>query len=269
MTRILEVNPSRVLQLIKNDVTSQYRKILLWSCVAMLIAFGFSLIAYSEDRVPLQNFIPFVLILFSGAIFTSVQYAELKNSSSRSFYLTIPCSALEKHLSKALLSGPIYLAFFAVIYNLYMPASASILGLIFKTDYVYRGWYLPPDGTSGPLNWPGGTTVTVYFLLLSYLRVHALTLLGATYFRGLVMAKMILSVAAFLASLVFVTEISGLIVCGDVPFSAAESCSQRLTRYLVSNHLADMAVVSGIVDWLLIAWLHFIAYTSLKEKQVS
>jgi hypothetical protein len=115
------------------DLWQNYPRHLL--ILAGLLAFSFLVFTALEDSdqfkpgaIPTEigllkfhlTFFP-ALLLGGGAIFTSLAFRELSSKSSRCFYLVLPASALEKCLSKWLLSALVFPVVLLALYQLFLP----------------------------------------------------------------------------------------------------------------------------------------------------
>jgi len=119
----------RFVLLLRNDVLEQWRKI--W--IATLALAGVGLLVYIlnvEPRAAVKPAIyaglfPYVLIA-GGLIFTSLIFADLHHPLQRFRFLTLPCSNLERFLSRYLLSAPLFYLYVLATYAAFDWAAGRI-----------------------------------------------------------------------------------------------------------------------------------------------
>src|SRR5688572_7721339 len=102
-----------------NDLLQQWRKI--W--IGTLALAGSGLVAYLTNVDPQAAVRPTLYealfptaLLGGGLIFASTIFADLHHPLRRFHYLTLPCSNLERFLSRYLLTGPIFYLYVLAAY---------------------------------------------------------------------------------------------------------------------------------------------------------
>jgi len=139
-----------------------HRKLILW----LIVIFGL-LFLFTANTSP-ENSLLFHLGLFAGgAVISSAAFKELHDPNYNIHYLTLPLAAEIRYLALWLITGPLYLSIFILLYTL------GILAHFLGGTY----WGTLDDGTS------------FFMLALNYLVLNALFLSGSIYFKRLALLK--------------------------------------------------------------------------------
>jgi hypothetical protein len=240
----------RLLRLFHRDLLQQGRKI--W--IATLALGGIGLIVYLLDLDPrsvekpelYRVWFPAALI-GGGLIFTSTIFVDLHDSLQRSYFLTFPCSNLERFLSRYLLSGPLYYVYALIVYAVVDTLAAVLGNTALGTSAAavapfYRG---------------------MLELTLAYFGLHALMFCGAIYFRSHALIKTLLSVLTIWLGLVLTQLLALRIFYWDYFTTLLPVESAVPMPALVPG--PAMKVAAGL---LLSLWVLFIAYQCLREQEL-
>ena len=99
-------SPQRLWLLIKRDITIGYRGTLIAAAAVGGFVLLFSLLSAIDTRNDPYYYGMYAALLFLGGyIVTSLAFREVHREESGTFYLTLPGSALEKYLSKLLVTS--------------------------------------------------------------------------------------------------------------------------------------------------------------------
>jgi hypothetical protein len=186
----------RFLNVLRNDLLQQWKKI--W--IASLALAGLGLIVYLTNVEPrAENLADLYLgllpsVLFGGGLlFTSTVFADLHHPLQKFHYLTLPCSNLERFLSRYLLSAPLYVLYVLVAFVLFDWVAAGISQALLGARATAFIAFDPAELRS----------MIAHFLLL-----QALMFLGAVFFRSHVLIKTVLSVALIVLALTVIALVS-------------------------------------------------------------
>ena len=241
---------SRFRRLFCNDLLQQWKKI--W--IATLAVVGLGLVAYLTNLNPpnvakpeLYAVLFPIVLLVGGLIFTSTIFADLHHPLQRFQYLTLPCSNLERFLSRYLLSAPLYYLYVLVVYAVF--------------DWVAALTAHALTGRSAAAFAPFEPRILLF--TLDYFGLHALMFGGAIYFRSHALIKTWLSVVLIGFGLVAVQFLAVAILFWSY-FTSLLPLKLTAPIRLVSVPLP--VIVVGAV--LLYLWVLFIAYVCLREHEV-
>jgi hypothetical protein len=240
----------RFKRLLCNDLLQQWRKI--W--IATLALAGAGLIAYLTNVDPQASAKPALhLYLFSavliggGVIFTSAIFADLHHPLQRYHYLTLPCSNLERFLSRYLLSAPLYYLYVLIAYAIFDWVAGWISNALMGTSAVP---FAPFERRMQELT-------------LEYFGLHALMFGGAIYFRSHALIKTMLFTAVIAFGLI-VVQLAAVRIFFWSYFTALLPVAASAEIRLISLPLSVQAA-AWILLWL---WVLFVAYRCLGEHEV-
>jgi hypothetical protein len=243
-------NTSRFVRVFSNDVLQLWRKI--W--IATLALAGVGLICYLTNVDPRAIERPALyVVLYSsflvggGLVVTSTIFADMHHPLQSAQYLTLPCSNLERFLSRYLLTGPIYYLYVLIGYTVFDLAAALIADWMMGT----RGARFAPFSAQ------------MWDVTLFYFGVHALMFWGAIYFRSYTLIKTALAVVLMWAGLALVALISIRIAFWD---HFTTLLPNETTTAINMYHVPLPVVAAGCV--LLYLWVLYIAYQCLREHEV-
>jgi hypothetical protein len=240
----------RFLNLLRNDLLQQWKKI--W--IATLALAGLGLIAYltnvdpgSPQKPELYAVLFPIVLIGGGLIFTSTIFADLHHPLQRFQYLTLPCSNLERFVSRYLLSAPLYFLYVLIVYAAFDWVAALLAqGLMGKSAEAFAPF-----------------EPRMRELMLVYFQLHALMFGGAIYFRSHAAVKTVLSVVLIGFGLLLVELVAVRIFYWD-HFATLLTLKPELPVVLFTvDPLAK--IVTGFV---LTVWVLLVAYRCLREHEV-
>jgi hypothetical protein len=245
-----QFNTSRFVRLFSNDVLQQWRRV--W--IATLALVGIGLICYvtnvephAATRPALYEFLFSVVLIVGGLALTGVIFTDMHHPLRSAQYLTLPCSNLERFVSRYLITGPLYYLYVLVGYAIFDWAAALIADAVVGA----RGAPFAPF------------SLRMREIALYYFGAHALMFAGAIYFRSHALVKTALSVVLIWLGLLLVFMIALRLIYWD-----------RFTTLLPDESIARIHFVA-IPFWvqmiaaaLLYLWVLFIAYQCLREHEV-
>ena len=241
----------RFLHVLRNDLLLHWKKI--W--IATLALAGAGLVAYLTNVDPgaaarpalYLGFFSFVLI-GGGLIFTSTMFADMHHPLQRFHYLTLPCSNLERFLSRYLLSAPLYYLYVLIAYALFDWVAAVIAHALMGTRAAAFAPFEPQ----------------MLQVALQYFCLHALMFAGAIYFRSHTVIKTLLSFVLIGFGLVVLLLVTVRIVYWDY-FETLFMPVQSVIPPPILDVPPYAWTVAGLV---LSLWVLFIAYQCLREHEV-
>lgn len=239
----MELSFIRLFRLLKRDLVSK-SKMLLLLIFSLAIIVALMMFVSTEEYCNPGNYIKIVDVIFffalymSGAILSASIFTEFRNPSSRSLYLSLPATHLEKWLSKWIICVPIHLSIaFLIIAITYM-----IMG-----NLLHNVW---PECRFLPLNEINKNSFLQSFKV--YFIFQSLCFLLGIIFGKNALIKTLATIAALI--LVFSGIMTGVIgiIFGDNPDSN------------LNIGLTILPNIAFIITPLL--WLS--SFFKLKEKQL-
>jgi hypothetical protein len=243
-------NATRFVRVFSNDLLQQWRK--LW--ISTLAFVGIALICYLTNLDPHTVQEPAIYVaLFSaallagGLVLTSTIFADLHDPLQNAQYLTLPCSNLERFVSRYLLTGPLYYLYALIAYAVF----DWVAGQIAEALVGKRGAPFAPFS-------PQMLDVTLW-----YFGLHALAFGGAIYFRSYALVKTALSAVLIGAGLLLIYVIALRLIFWDHFTTLLPNESAVRINFFEPPVVALWAGLA-----LLYAWVLFIAYQCLREHEV-
>lgn len=240
----------RFLRLLCNDLLHHWRKI----GIATLALAGTGLIIYltnldarTAGSPEFHRVLFAVALIGGGLIFTSTIFADLHHPLQRFHFLTLPCSILERFLSRYLLSAPLYYLYVLIVYAVFDRMAALIAEVTMGTS---ASAFAPFDPQ-------------ILHLTLTYFGLHALMFGGAIYFRSHALIKTLLSVVLIGSGLVLM-QIVALRIFYWTYFTTLLPVESAVPR----SALVPGPTVMAVAGLLLSLWVLFIAYQCLREHEV-
>jgi hypothetical protein len=240
----------RFLNVLRNDFLQQWKKV--W--IATLALAGLGLIVYLTNVNPRDEaradiylgLLP--LVLFGGGLlFTSTIFADLHHPLQKFHYLTLPCSNLERFLSRYLLSAPLYVLYMLVAFVLFDWVAAGISQLLMGSRATPLLEFQPAELRS---------------MIAQFLLLQALMFLGAIFFRSHVLIKTVLSGTLIVLAL----AVTALVSVRLFFWSYFVSLFQPAANIPLPLKIPSLGVwVAGIGFTL---WVLFLAYQCLREHEV-
>jgi hypothetical protein len=243
-------NAARFVRVFSNDLLQQWRKV--W--ISTLAFAGVALICYLTNLNPhaieepaLYVTLFSVALLAGGLVLTSTIFADLHHPLQNAQYLTLPCSNLERFVSRYLLTGPLYYFYALIAYAIFDWAAGQIADAL-----------IGKRGAPFALLSPQVRDATLW-----YFGLHALVFGGAIYFRSYALIKTALSVVLVGVGLLLVYVIAlRLIFWGHFTTLLPNESAVRI------NFFEPPAVALWIGATLFYLWVLFIAYLCLREHEV-
>lgn len=246
-----QLSLQRLLWLLRADVWRNHRSWLVASGTAALIALAISL-AGAADRIVGNQFhgIFFIAALFAlGTLATSQAFADLHGRATNTSFLLLPASALEKTVSRLLLTTVGLIVYLLVLTTVLSWVLEGINTLVFG---VRRELFTPLDGA--------------WFILPHYLVVQGLFFLGAAWFRKLHYLKTVGTVLLIAFGLATAAVAIAWLVIGT-PWDGSPSV--RWDDDLETS-LEGLTYVAPIVYYFALpVFCWFVAWLRVTESQVS
>ena len=239
----------RFVRVICNDF-AQVQKRLVIATLAMV---GFGLIIYLTNmgmpgsEPQLYEGLFATALVAGGLLFTSTIFADLHHPLQRFQYLTLPCSNLERFLSRYLLTGPLFYLYVVAVYYVFdFLAAASAEALMNLRDDSFALSAEPVIDAS-----------------LLYVLLHAGMLLGAIYFRSYALIKS--SLAAVLLLLV-----TGFLQVMTVRLVYWEYFTGFFPHdgIVLPTRSLDSPLILLLLGFLLHLWVLYLAYCCLEDHEV-
>jgi hypothetical protein len=245
-----QLSLQRVYWLLRADVLRNYRSWLITSGSAALVVLVISLLT-SYDRDVGDQFYPvfFSLALFAlGTLATSDVFVDMHRRGTNTAFLLLPASALEKTLSRLLLTTVGVIVYVVVLTTVLSLVLESINAVAFG---VRREFYTPFDGA-----WP---------LLPHYLVVQSIFFLGAAWFRKLHYIKTVGATLAIWFGLVSIAVLLAWTLGSELMWGG--------DGYRVSNFDGPVqgieVVARAFYYFALPVFCWFVAWLRVTEAQVS
>jgi len=229
------LNVRRLWQLIKIDLSTN-RKLISMTAILLIIFFALLPFHFSES-IGTYLFVLYV----GGFIVTSHAFNDLHDPKKGYYYLTLPCSNLEKFLSKWLMTSIGYALSVLLIYYVFSILSMLLNKLVF-------GYSQPPLNLMQTTLWIG---IGKYFILQS------IVLLGAIFFKRHVLIKTALSLSAFFIAIGLTVIVATWMF---YPLNIATSLIGAIMTTLKGGYF---------IFWILLApFCWYITYVRLCESEI-
>jgi len=252
----------RFLKLLSKQTKENYKTYLLALAVmAGILSLLMGTVVYGnhgrlEVRVQSAFFINF--LLFSGAIFTSMVFADLGDKKKAIPFLTLPVSNFERFLV-----GWVYsFVIFQVVFTLAFYLIDFILITIGNADPLIKNSLL---GFS-----TDNTELAISFMV--YTAIHAIAFLGSVYFERLHFIKTAFVFFIFVIAIVLINQPFTEMLFDDmegvkgVPFIGVNIRTNHQAFMLNPDRTAN--TITGVMAVAVTILLWTAAFFKLKEKQV-
>ena len=249
---------SRLSKLMLNEALSQYKKVLQGTAALVIVAFFLALTFTldSETGESFHNIFVLFMLFGGGAIFTSMIFNDMHHPLERFHYLILPCSNLEKFLSKYLLTGPLFILYTVIVSEIALLLSRIVSALWVDREVMFYGISDAP--------WE---FVVVTFM--GCLFVHAVLFFGAIYFNKYALAKTVIG-----CFLLWLSTTLAFLLCIKAFFwnEFPSLFSLNPARPVLSNTgdflgpwFANNLWLPLLVWVALYLWVLFVSYTALRE----
>ena len=251
--------PKRFFHLIKNDILTSYRTLLIavGAVTGVLLVINVSSALSSDSWSFHLPFYPLVLFI-GGFLLTSSAFAELHHNQKSYVYLTLPCSILEKFLCKLLLTSIGYVAGSMIFYYIFSAMAAGINMLIFGVTY--------------PLFNPFHAVILRCVSI--YLVTQSIFLFAAVYFKNHAFIKLLLSLFALSLAIGLFTALAGRIIFWDYfsGFGRIEHfgfADPFAFQDFMKSFAITFSKIAEIIFWAVMApFFWILSFLRLKETEV-
>lgn len=185
----------------------------------------------------------------AGLLLTGISFQDMHHPLERFQYLLLPCSNLERFLSRYLLTGPLFVVYAALAFTLIDRAGNALAGL----------WIDIQQPRFSP--WSG----SLLNVVSGYLLAHAVVLTGAICFRTHALLKTVLFLMMLLVSLVLLENLLGRAMFpGAFSWSSFENVEPLPVELLPQFTLPWVNVLAGLGIG---AWILYIAFLCLRDHE--
>lgn len=196
-----------------------------------------------------------VLLIGGGSIFTSMIYGDMHDPLGRFHYLMLPCSNLERFVSRYLITAPLFVLYAIALYSVFEVVANPLCA------------YLRDGRTVAPLDLGSEAfraVVTAYFGL------HVFIYAGAIWFRSYALMKTLFASFVLWASLGIVGFLAIRLIYWDSFIGLFEFNPAGPYFNFEYLHLNDenLQWFYKLLLWALLLWTLFLAYLGLKEHEV-
>ena len=251
------LNLKRLALLLKKDFIENISPVLKLIAVYLFVVFIITIIQLINDR-GFDRGLPQTLELFYyagliilGVIVAGFSFPALRKKEKAVFYLTLPVSTLERFLSFLILSLPGFFILYTILYLIFSLALYSVYDVFFDLK-------------------PNKYHIEFFKMLGLYVRLNALFLLGAVYFRRTPPFFTVVYtgiVILFLA--LFISIIAQIFHIINIPVDYILGLK---TPYEVNggtiNPVWQFKVLRFLYLYGLVLFFWFVSVIRLKEKQV-
>lgn len=196
-----------------------------------------------------------VLLLGGGAIFTSMIYNDMHDPLERFHYLMLPCSNLERFLSRYLITAPLFVLYAIVLYSVFEPAAN------FLCAQLRDGRTVAPLDLDSPL---------LRGAIVGYFVLHVFIYTGAIWFRSYALMKTLFASFVLWASLGTAFFLALRLFYLDSFISLFETNPAGPYFNFEYLHLdsENPQWYYRLLLWAFLLWILFLAYLGLKEHEV-
>lgn len=249
---------NRFWHLMKNDIVTNYRKLLIAAGAALGVLLFFNIISMFGSSGPAASLVLYPQLLFIvGLLKTSSSFKDLHHPQRSYVYLTLPASNLEKFLSKLAVTTVGHVLATLVLFFTFSVLMAAISPLIFQQSY--------------PLFNPFDRIVLV--LISIYIIVQSIFMVGAVYFRKNAFVKTLFSLFMLqIALALFVGILVKLVFIGyfegwHFTFDAIRLSSPVVEQQLENFFWGFAQFMKFLFYWILAPVLWLVSYFRLKETE--
>lgn len=244
---------SRFTRVMQNDALRIARPVIFGTLALLGLTVLLYLTNFTAGQVsdpPIHAVLFGIFLLGTGLIFTSMAFQDMHHPLERYQYLMLPCSNIERFLSRYLLTGPLFILYVVVAFT----------GMDWLGNLLTDAW----KGAREPLFSP--FSVPALVLMRVYLGVHTVMLTGAICCRSYALIRTALSLLLMLVGLGATGYVAMRIFYYDAfswtRFGIDESLHMPLVPVFAATWM-NVAVVSGFALWIL-----YVAYRCLSTHEV-
>lgn len=225
----------RIYKLSINDILTHRKLILI--AIATIFVFLIVIPYHAVSNIGVYYFMLFA----GGFVLTTRAFNDMHDYERAYRYLTLPCSNLERLVSKWLLTTIVYALGLLVLYYIFALFGYAVNLLIFKYSHkIYS-----------PLN------LDLWIVIGKYIVLQAIILLGAVYFKKYALIKTLLAIGCFL---IFIAIFSIIVTWINCPSCFFGSVTEQIN---ISIRGASM------IFWIIVApicW--YITYLRITECEL-
>lgn len=251
-----QFDPARLTWLLRNEMLAAWSRLLRYTIGGLVIGLliyivGLLVVMASGNAgqyAMFRDVFPSVLMI-GGIIFTASIFRNLHTPLENIQYLMTPVSAVERFLTKYLVSGPLFVVYLLLVWFAFEILAQLLARLMFGT----AGQFLDI------------TDPNITGSIAAYLKIHVLVFAGAVFFRRYTLLKTLATYALLLGTGVFLVvqtlrlRFAGLFESGDFAFDAETQVD--LNMPLQAWHFDFL--------WLLLClWILYLAYLWLVDYEV-
>lgn len=243
----------RFLHVLVNDLKAHAKRLLLGTGGAMVI--GVLIYTMSAGNAEDQQLLYLPVFAFSlllgGAIFTSSIYADIHSPTQRYLALMLPVSALERFTSRYLISGPLFLMYFILMFRVF--------------EFIARGFTLAfQDEVLPSLNL---ASEEIHLFIWTFVAGHALVLLGAILFRNYALPKTALAMMGLFLWFTLLVHLTVKVFFWS-HFASIWSLEimTPIRMELWIEHVPERLL--SALGFLFYCWILFMGYTALQDHEV-
>ncbi len=250
-----EFSFSRFKRVIQNDALRIARPLAYGTLAVLGLTVLIYLTNFHTGEMVYQTMNPVffgIYLLGGGLLFTSLGFQDMHHPLERYQYLMLPCSNIERFLSRYLLTGPLYLLYVILAFS----------GIDWLGNQLTAWWI----GARQPLFSP--FTALSLLLIRIYLLAHIVMLTGAICFRSHALIKTALSLLLLLVGFVAAMYVLLRIFYWDAfswtsfHFHVVKPLQVPLLP-LFDAAWMNFAVAGGFALWIL-----YVAYRCLRAHEV-
>ena len=199
------------------------------------------------------------LLGFGGQVFTSMIFNDMHHPLERYHYLMLPCSNLERFVSRYLITAPLFVVYAIVLYKVFETAANFLI------ENLTDAQGIPPlDLTARPTQ----------LLILGYFGLHVFSYTGAIWFRSYAFIKTQVAGLLFWMACLAVMFLSIRILYWDSFISLFELNPQGPfpdiefgPEYFVDED-GNFLLWVKLTTIAFLGWFLFLAYLGLEEHEV-
>lgn len=193
-----------------------------------------------------------ILLLGGGLVFTSIIYGDMHHPLERFHYLTLPCSNLERFVSRYLITAPLYYVYALVLYFVFEQI-AKLLCL-----WLFDATFEPFD----PADLADRSFTLAFFV------AHAVVYAGAIWFRSFALVKTAASLFGLWLALTLVFSLTMRLVFWDSFISLFELRPDVYINLNIPFMSEEPALAHKSLLFAAALWVLFLGYLGLRDHEV-
>lgn len=245
----------RFLRVLANDLLLLQPRRVLFTSLG-LAGIGFLIYATNLGSMPQDGSSQLAIICFlfllcgGGWIFTSMSFNDMHHPLERYHYLMLPCSNLERFISRYLVTAPFYIIYTIVLFKVFEIVANFLCELL---------W----DASAPPLELDAG-------MILTYLGSHVFVFTGAIWFRSYALIKTAVANVVFWSLWGMVGFLALRLIYWDHFISLFEMDPDNpvMINLELGNGEGSPGLWQKLVYTAFLLWLLFLAYLGLREHEV-